>query len=104
MEIFKYGSKFRLIPRLNKVKIKEDIRNNVEDYIYKLSFKLNIHIGHFSEWKSKLLKTILDKIDTTNNTFPCTVNFNIFKDKIKNLQDKYVIMPVDKANNNFGFV
>ena len=96
IEIFKYGSKFRLIPRLNKAKIKQDIRNDVEDYIYKLSFKLNIHLGNFSEWKAKLLKAILDRIDTTNNTFPCTTNLNIFSDKIKNLQNKYVIMPVDK--------
>ena len=102
--IFRFGSKFRLIPELNKDKIKEEIRNDVGEFIYKISFKLNIYLGYFSEWKSKLLKMIFDRIASVENIFPSTTNFRQFSNKIKMLQDKYVIMPVDKASNNFGFI
>lgn len=102
--IFKYGSKFRLIPRLNKDFIKEEIRNGVNEYIYRISLKLNIHLGFFSEWKTRLLNLIFVRIISAVNVFPCTTNFTEFSNKVKNLQDKYVIMPVDKASNNFGFV
>ena len=44
------------------------------------------------------------KITQTVNVFPSTTNVTTFKSKPKNIQDKYVIMPVDKANNNFGFI
>ena len=103
-DIFRHGSKFRLIPTLNKNLIREEIRSDVSEYIYKISLKLNIHLGHFAEWKAKLLDLIFYKISTVINIFPCTTNFVQFSNKVKNLQDKFVVMPVDKASNNFGFV
>ena len=104
IRIFKYGSKFRLTPRLDTDKIVNDIRNSVNEYIDKLSYKLHVHNGYFSEWKALLLSLINSKIAQTVNIFPSTTNMVVFKNKLKNIQDKYVIMPVDKANNNFGFI
>ena len=70
----------------------------------KWSFKLNVVIGHFAEWKTKFMKSIRDKIDSTPNTFPSTINLHSLKNKIKDIQDRFIIMPVDKANSNFGFI
>lgn len=102
--IFKYGSKFRMVPRFNVDIIKKEIKASIYDYIHKLSYKLNLPLGYFSEWKALLLDLIFNKISSTNNVFPTTVNINQFKNKLKILQDKFIIMPVDKAGNNFGFM
>ena len=102
--ILKNGSKFRLIPQLNKDIVRKEIIKSVEEYIYKVSFRLNIHLGYFSEWKAKLLNSIFNRITNIQNNYPYTINYRKFSNKIKSLQDKYVIMPVDKASNNFGFV
>ena len=69
-----------------------------------MSFRLNINIGHFNEWKSKLLELIRYKINITPNTFSNTINQRTLMNKIKDIQNKFIIMPVDKASNNFGFI
>ena len=102
--IFKFGSKFRLIPEFNAEIVKNDIKTGVNDYIHKMAFKLKLPLEYFSEWKIKLLKLIFDKIDSTNNTFPCTVNKYRFSRVIKEIQSKYIIVPVDKVDSNFSFI
>ena len=104
IHIFNYGSKFRLTPRFDVDKIKKDFRNSVNEYVDKLSYKLHVHTGYFSEWKTLLFDLIDSKITQTINIFPKTTNMTIFKNKLKIIQNKYVIMPVDKAGNNFGFI
>ena len=80
------------------------VKIGVNEYIHKLSFRLNINIGQFVEWKSKFMNEIRYKINITPNNFPCTVNIRRIQDKIKEVQDKFIIVPVDKASNNFGFI
>ena len=104
ISIFKYGSKFRLTPHFDMNKIKDEIRHSINEYVEKLSYRLHLHSGFFSEWKTLLLKLIDSKMLHTLNIFPSTTNMGTFINKIKNIQSKYVIMPVDKAGNNFGFV
>jgi len=93
-----------MVPRFNVDIIKKEIKASIYDYIHKLSYKLNLPLGYFSEWKALLLDLIFNKMSSTNNVFPTTVNINQFKNKLKILQDKFIIMPVDKAGNNFGFM
>ena len=50
------------------------------------------------------IASVRDTINVTPNVYPCTTNLRIFKNKIKQIQSKYIIMPVDKAGNNFGFI
>ena len=102
--IFKYGSKFRLTPKFEADKIKNDIKNSINEYVDKLSYRLHVHIGYFSEWKTLFFDLINSKIAQTVNIYPRTTNMTIFRNKLKNIQNKFVIMPVDKAGNNFGFV
>ena len=102
--IFRYGSKFRLTPRFDVDKIKTEIRNSVNEYVDRLSYRLHIHSGYFSEWKTLFLELINRKISNTVNIYPNTINMTTFRNKLKNIQEKYVIMPVDKAGNNFGFI
>ena len=104
INILKYGSKFRIIPKLNKNIIINEIKAAVDNYIYKISFRFNIHIGNFSEWKCKLINSIQCKMTNTENSYHCTTNIREFSNKIKDIQDEYVIMPEDIASNNFGFV
>ena len=102
--IFKFGSKYRFIPKFDINKIKDEIKTSINNYILKISFKLNIHIGYFSEWKTLLLDLIYNSISSTSNIFSCTTNMTQFYNKIKILHNKYIIMPVDKAGSNFGFI
>ena len=104
INIFKYGSKFRSIPRLNINEIIDNINDNVNDYVHKLSYRTNINIGQFLEWKCKFMLLVKNKINFTPNFIPCTTNLRMFRNKIKAVQDKFVIVPVDKAGNNFGFI
>ena len=104
IHIFKYGSKFRLTPRFNVDKIKNEIKNSINEYVGRLSYKLHVHIGYFSEWKTLAFDLISNKIEQTVNIYPCTVNMTAFKNKLKIIQDRYVIVPVDKAGSNFGFI
>ena len=104
INIFKYGSKFRIIPRLNVNEIIDNIYDNINDYIHKLSYRTNTNMGQFIEWKTKFMILVKNKINFTPNFIPCTTNLQMFRNKIKRVQDKFVIVPVDKAGNNFGFV
>ena len=102
--IFRYGSKFRLTPRFDIDEIKKEIRNSVNEYVDRLSYRLHIHSGYFSEWKTLFLDLVNRKILHTVNIYPSTINNTVFKNKLQSIHDKYVIMPVDKAGNNFGFI
>ena len=102
--IFKFGSNYRLVPKLNVNKIMEDINNKLNNYISSMSYKLKLHFGHFLEWKTQFVHAIRNKMSVTPNCYPVTINFNQFKSKVKELQNKFVIVPVDKASNNFGFI
>ena len=104
ISIFKYGSKFRIIPRLNIDDIITNINNSINEYIHKLSFRINVNMGHFEEWKAKFMLLIKNKVNHTPNLIHCTTNLRMVRNKIKDIQDKYVIVPVDKAGNNFGFI
>ena len=84
--------------------IKENLKTNICDYIHKISYNLNIHFGYFQEWKTLFFNLINTKINNTNNIYPRTINMNVFSKKVKDIQRKYVITPIDKANNNFGFI
>ena len=104
IDIFKFGSKSKIIPNLNIDSIITNINDGVNEYIHKLSFRLNVNIGQFAEWKTKLMLLIRNKINNTPNIFPCTINQRILKNKINAIQNKFVITPVDKAGNNFAFI
>ena len=64
INIFNFGSKFRLIPKLNIHNILTNINNRINVYIHRLSFRFNIIIGHFNEWKFKLMENIRNKINS----------------------------------------
>ena len=104
INIFKYGSKFRIIPRLNVNEIIDNIYDNINDYIHKLSYRTNTNMGQFIEWKTKFMILVKNKINFTPNFIPFTTNLRMFRNKIKRVQYKFLIVPVDKAGNNFGFV
>ena len=104
INIFKFGSKFRVIPRLNIEEIITGIYDSVNEYILKLSFRHNINVGHFGEWKTKFMILLRNKITNTPNTFSCTINQRRLRNKINVVQNKFVITPVDKAGSNFGFI
>ena len=104
ISIFKYGSKFRIIPNLSTNDIISSVNDSVNEYIHKLSFRYSINIGQFSEWKTKLMIEFRHRINNTPNIFPCTINQRALRNKINVIQNKFVITPVDKAGSNFGFV
>ena len=104
IDIFKYGSKFRIIPNLNTNDMMTSINESVNEYIHKLSFRHNVNVGHFVEWKAKFLLLIRNKINNTPNIFPNTINIRRLRNRINVIQSKFVITPVDKAGSNFAFI
>ena len=104
INIFRFGSKFRFIPRLNVDDIIANINNSINEYIHKLSFRINVNMGHFVEWKTKFMLLVKNKINHTPNVIPTTTNLRMFRNKVNGIQNRFVIVPVDKAGNNFGFI
>ena len=78
INIFRFGSKFRLVPSLDIEEIKENLKTNICDYIHKISYNLNIHFGYFQEWKTLFYNLINTKINNTNNIYPWTINMYVF--------------------------
>ena len=86
--IFEFGTNYRLVPHLNIDKIMNDIINSLNTYISKMTYKLKLNLGFFTEWKSLFIRVIYNKIAITHNIYPVTVNFNYFKNKITELQNQ----------------
>ena len=88
---------------------REEIQTGIDQFIERTSNKKGIHKNHFSEWKSHVMSSVNEKIRTLQNKITCRSVKSIFseheiKDTMFSLKEDFVIVPVDKAANNFPFI
>ena len=109
--MFYKGPNYREPQSLNWTKVKEEIKQALNEYTQKLSRKEHKHISLYEEWK----QTIIEKVDQqimqlimtkykSWNSKKSIFNNTTVKEELNMLKDKYVILPIDKAGNNIGLM
>ena len=101
------GAKFRLKPRITRSKIITLIDESLSKLAVKLSAKFDIRLEEFSLWFEALMKTVKDRVKAlpvskleSNDVF----RQPDVKKYIEHLHNRFVIVPVDKASNNFAII
>ena len=101
------GAKFRLKTRISRSKIVTLIEESLSKLAVKLSARFDIRLGEFSLWFEALMKIVKDRV----KALPASKleSNDVFKQPdvkkyIEHLHDRFVIVPVDKASNNFAII
>ena len=106
------GPKYREPNTFSYTKAKNSIVIGIDECINTWSTKRNVPIAEFNEWKCAILRKIDERISFLENN---NNNKRYFKNKsnlndtdavacLNDLQNKYVMVPIDKAANNVAFV
>ena len=108
-KILSKGPKYREPKPLNFTKAKDHIIAGLDKCIGKWCGKKGLPIDVLAEWKH----TVLEKVDSRIQSLSCNlkrhkVNVSLSNEEVKSclsdLQSKYVITPIDKANGNIAFI
>ena len=99
------GLNYREQQPLNKESTFAVIQNAIDVYIDKVSTQLKISTTAFLPWKVELLSNIKCKIDEFKTYHLATIlDNNINKSYLHSFQNKFVMVPVDKASNNISII
>jgi hypothetical protein len=103
----KKGAKFREMPDCNKAQIYAIFNNIVQDLKLKLAKSAKIKKDILDKWQDVLINLLNSNITKLNDK-DMDSNSVLYKVNIKNyinyLHNKFVIVPVDKASNNFAII
>ena len=106
-DVMSKGAKFRLTPSISKSKILASLKVSIEKLKKKLASRCKLKEINFDMWFDVLWKLIKKRCDILT---PDILNSNdIFEDDAVNsylngLYERFVIVPVDKACNNFAII
>ena len=106
-DVMSKGAKFRLTPSISKSKILATLKTSIEKLRKKLSRKCKLKEINFEMWFDILWKSIKNRCRTL--TPDILYSNDIFEDDTVNaylshLHERFVIVPVDKASNNFSII
>ncbi len=107
--VMKKGAKFREMPYTNHKKVYELVLETLEELSNKWSKKCNIDKDTLVPWLEKVKVTIRKRIMSLKTNGAFDTGGMILKNRnnveyIKNLQQRFVIVPIDKAGNNFAII
>ena len=112
-EMFKKGPKYRLPQRINWQEDRKIIINFLDDYIdkwikkeKKLDNSLHLDKNSLCNWKKEILDIVDRKIITGTKIFGNTSSIKLegsLREELERLQNKFVLTPTDKAQNNILF-
>ena len=109
-KILSKGPKFRETRELNFCKARESIVTGINDCITKWSTKNNTNKAVLQEWKNKIFELVDKRIETIKGTGlynqPSinSLKETHIKSSLKQLQNDYILTPIDKANGNIAFI
>ena len=103
------GPKYRESEGICWNKARESIINGINDSIKKLTNSERIPSSLFSEWKCKVFEHLDNKIRALKaRVRPRSIVKSLSDDAVnkhlKELQERYVMVPIDKADSNVAFV
>jgi hypothetical protein len=105
--IMKKGAKFREVPVLSKRKLLSSIHNSLDSFVLKLAAKCDRPVASFEKWLKNIHEKVEEKCKQLNQVHNFTnqvTNDPTVKKYIAELQSRFVIVPVDKAANNFAII
>ena len=108
-KIFTKGPKYREPRKIDFLKAKACILDGIETCAEKWCSKNALQTEIMKPWLDRVESLIDSRIDKLSETFkPCNYK-EVLKDKtvlndLRDLQDKYVIVPVDKAAGNLALI
>ena len=104
--VMRKGAKYRETPNCNKYKLTQLYKNAIDKLAVTLSRRVKNKKICFDDWSCKIMKEISIAIKKLPHEFKsCQIlkQPDIVK-YIEDLHDRFVIVPIDKASNNFGIV
>ena len=110
-KIFSFGTKYRIPRKMNWNDVQDACRKGLIDFKQKLVKKFKLDMQKLDALEIKALELINKRIAFYKKLQFCcdkdsanVTDMRIFISEIKKLQDKYIIAPADKANNNYIFI
>ena len=108
-KLFSKGPNYRENKTINYNKCKIEIYKAVDACASKMAVKYNLNIEAFDRWKSKVKEKVAEKVHKLKISRRPQPTKPILKDEdaliyLKDLQSKYVIVPIDKAANNISII
>ena len=103
------GPNYREPRTLNFHKCKSAITSGLDECIDNLSSKYKIDSSNFQAWKNLILQKVEDKIQFLKARKTIIPTKPVLSDPevltyLEELQRHFVIVPIDKASNNFAFI
>ena len=103
------GPKYREPTKIDFVLARLTIISGVEDFLEALATKHKVDVSTFDDWKTGLIRCIDSKIERVMCSFVKKDVYPVLEDKsvrnfLKDLHDKFVFVPIDKASNNIAIV
>ena len=103
------GPKYRESEGISWNKAQQSITEGINDFITKWTNSEKLPRSLLTEWKIKVFKCLNDKINTLKTRIhpkPTTkiLSDDVVKNDLDKLQERYVMVPIDKADNNVAFV
>ena len=108
-KLFSKGPNFREKRTINFPRARKDIISAVDTLIDNLAARYNHPKNHFEQWKNSIIQTVNNKINVlrisvnVKKTSPVLYDHSALE-QLNKLQEKYVIVPIDKASNNYAFI
>ena len=108
-KILSKGPKCRETKLSNSGKAREHILTGLDNFISKKCNKKGLPIDTLKDWKHAVLEKVDNRIKSLSyNLKYQDVNISLSSEEVKSclsdLQSKYVITPIDKANGNIVFI
>ena len=107
-ELFKKGPNYREKKAINWKKTMSLLKEDIKLFIKKWSDRAGIPEECFSKWKITPFKSIQEKVKKLKKKIKFKPFKNVLKDPclkdLKELKDQFVLVPIDKAANNEGWI
>ena len=105
--LFQKGTKYREPKPIDWTEVKTTAQTVSNNYINKIGKKFKLPVNIIHEWNTKCSEIIDAKIKSSSKMYDYTksamTDFRV-RQELRNLQKKYIIVPVDKAPNNYSFI
>jgi hypothetical protein len=105
-EIMQYGAKFRETKKFNRERVAKNIESSLDDMIQTICKKCKLELSQFEEYRKAIIDEVSTKLDTlkVDKSSKSILNQPEVKQYLSELHKKFVIVPVDKASNNFAVI
>ena len=105
--IMKFGAKYREQCYIKPQTIVTTINDSLDAFIKSFSARIKTIPSNFKSWKEIIMEKVRYHLRTTKESRQFTrkvLSQTIVKDYIQQFQKRFVLVPVDKAGNNFAVI